>query len=151
MKLINSSEIKEISDALFNKWLLEIRNNISYIAFEHIGSTSITDCLTKGDIDFYLEVKETDHQRAVDLLIDLGFKIKSDTHRDQHLCMLQNKECAIQVVSTNSKYIFFKVFRNKLNSEPDLVKQYNKIKFSSQGLTEDEYRERKAKFIRSVL
>ena len=151
MTLVESSKLKGKVEYLYKKLEPLISAKIKDYTFEHIGSTSIVGCLTKGDIDFYLEVEPEDHQNVIKKLLELGFKVKVDTHRDKSLCMLQNSECAIQVVSKGSKYEFFKVFRDKLNENPEMVSQYNQIKMSSQYLSDDDYRKNKAKFILSVL
>ncbi len=123
MELRYSSEFQELAKEIFGTLEREIKNKFSEYCFEHIGSTSILGCLTKGDIDFYLEVDPSLHDQAIFALQSLGFRIKSDTHRDENLCMLGNQKCAVQVVAKGSEYEFFKIFRDELNSNPWLVEE----------------------------
>jgi GrpB-like predicted nucleotidyltransferase (UPF0157 family) len=98
-----------------------------------------------------MEVAPSEHFAAVRTLQNHGFLIAKDAHRSEELCMLENNECAIQVVASGSKYVFFRGFRDELNRKPDLVREYNEIKRNSVYLDVSEYREKKSAFIEAVL
>ena len=151
MKLIKSSEIYPIALKYFEHWQTIFEKEFPNSVFEHIGSTAIKGALTKGDIDFYLEVEASQHKQVINRLLELGFSIKPDTHRDKNLCMVNNDDFAIQVVSKGSKYEFFKHFRDKIIHDPNSLKQYNALKLSAKNLSEEEYREIKSAFIESLL
>ncbi len=151
MKLIESSEIYSIALKHFEQWKSIFKTEFPHASFEHIGSTAIKGALTKGDIDFYLEVEVSKHKQVVNRLLELGFSIKPDTHRDTNLCMVNNDDFAIQVVSKGSKYEFFKHFRDKINQDPNSLKQYNALKISAKNLSEEDYRKIKSTFIESLL
>ena len=58
---------------------------------------------------------------------------------------------AIQVVANGSEFEFFLIFRDKLRSNMSLVQQYNELKLSCEGLSQDAYRLKKSAFIDQVL
>jgi GrpB-like predicted nucleotidyltransferase (UPF0157 family) len=84
----------------------------------------------------------------------LGFKEKVDTLRTLELCMLESKssdDVAFQLVANGSEFEFFLIFRDKLRANPSLVQQYNALKMSCEGLSQDDYRRKKSDFINHVL
>lgn len=62
-----------------------------------------------------------------------------------------NEDVAIQHIAQGSEFEDFLLFRDKLNSNPDLVMQYNQLKLKSTNLTPDEYRIKKSEFIQKIL
>jgi GrpB-like predicted nucleotidyltransferase (UPF0157 family) len=125
--------------------------SITYERFEHIGSTAVPGALTKGDIDFYLEVLPGNHNSTVAVLLANGFELGKNTLRNEELCMVVHSSCSVQVVSKGSKYDFFVTFRDALNGNEELVARYNKIKQESVGLEKREYQDKKSIFIEAVL
>ena len=58
---------------------------------EHIGSSSITGALSKGDLDVLLRVKKPEFYETIKKLESIGFSIKEDTLRTESLCMMESK------------------------------------------------------------
>ncbi len=122
---------------------------------EHIGSSAIQGAISKGDLDVLVRVSGADFESAVQKITDLGFTEKIGTLRTASLCMLETAEfaidVAIQLIEGGSEFEDFVRFRDRLNSDQDLLKKYNRLKRSCSGMTATEYRSVKSKFIEFVL
>ena len=86
---------------------------------------------------------------------DIGYSEKKGTLRTQSLCMLETKkygcDVAIQLVENGSHFEMFLEFRDILRNDAKLLSQYNIMKRSCEGFSEDCYRTKKAAFIEGVL
>jgi GrpB-like predicted nucleotidyltransferase (UPF0157 family) len=154
MQLYPHQQIYRQADKRFRIWKQRIEHCLSSAQVEHIGSTAIRGAISKGDLDLLVAVAAEDHALAVEKLLSLGFEIKQDTHRDKDLCMLQSQsesDLALQVISRGSYYECFVVFRDCLNDNPQLVRQYNQLKQQNSTADEEQYRAAKAKFIDIVI
>ena len=120
---------------------------------EHIGSSSIPQAISKGDIDVLVAVAQADFAQALAALVALGYEEKNDTLRTPQLCMLVSPradiDLAIQLIERGSKFEFFLTFRDALRADPDLVAQYNQIKRCANNSAD--YRLAKSSFIDEVL
>lgn len=152
MKFYTPDEYQEKCSALFHRFYAEISVVLPSAQIEHVGSSSVPGAISKGDLDIYVGVDPPAHSEAVLKLIDCGYKVKADTLRTPELCMLVAQEdVALQVVAVGSQYEFFIKFRDLLRSNPDLLSQYNNLKQSCAGFSEDRYRAEKSKFIEEAL
>ncbi len=154
MEFMQQHQVRDSATLLFKKWKSVIESEVPNSRVEHIGSTAINGAITKGDVDLYVEVPPECHEEAVEILENLGFRVKQDTHRDRDLCMLESADCialALQVVARGSKYEFFVKFRDALNADEGLVERYNAVKVSCAGCSVEEYRRKKSVFINHVL
>ena len=121
---------------------------------EHIGSSSIPNAISKGDLDIYVEIKPELLESAIEQLKALNFSEKLNTLRKADLCMLESNngdDVAIQIVSSNSEFTNFLTFRDRLINSPSLVTEYNLLKSTCSGLDQDRYRSIKSQFIQKVL
>jgi GrpB-like predicted nucleotidyltransferase (UPF0157 family) len=139
---------------LFNSYQKDISTLLPFAKIEHIGSSSIPNAISKGDLDIYIEVKPEQFEFAIEQLKKLNFIEKQNTLRTHELCMLEslnNDDVAFQIVVTGSKFTFFLTFRNKLIASPALVDEYNQLKLQCSHLDHDQYRAIKSEFISRVL
>jgi len=137
---------------LFEDYQQKIQKQLPNAQVEHIGASSIPGCLSKGDLDIYVAVDNV--EQAIAIIEQLNFKIKQNTMRTPQLCMLEsqnNKDVAIQLVEKGSVFEGFLCFRDKLQSNPELIEQYNQMKLSCEGFTQEKYRQVKSRFIEGVL
>lgn len=154
MRFFNSEEYQAFNEKLFLRYKSKIEEVLPDVRVEHIGASAIPTAISKGDLDIFVGVEAFELERVVQLLVTLGFQEKVDTLRTPDLCMLEaisNEEVAIQVVSNGSEFEFFLIFRDKLRSNMSLVQQYNELKLSCEGLSQDAYRLKKSAFIEQVL
>lgn len=137
---------------LYDKLAAKVSVNLPEAEVEHIGSSAIKGAYSKGDLDVLVRVSKDKFLPSVKIIESLGFSIKKGTLRTESLCMLEGKDdVAIQLIEAGSQFENFVHFRNKMNRRPDLVEQYNQLKLNCTGLTAEEYRARKSKFIGAIL
>ncbi len=154
MKFYHAEEYQLSCEALYRKYQREIQVLLPEAVVEHIGASSIPMAVSKGDLDIFVGVDGKELERAVKVLMTLGFNEKPDTLRTPELCMLESasgEDVAFQVIAKGSEFECFLDFRDKLRANPDLVQQYNALKLSCTGWPEDEYRLKKSAFIEHVL
>jgi GrpB-like predicted nucleotidyltransferase (UPF0157 family) len=139
---------------LFHLYQKDISTLLPFARIEHIGSSSIPNAISKGDLDIYIEVTPDQFEFAIEQLKKLNFIEKQNTLRTHELCMLEslnNDDVAFQIVVTGSKFTFFLTFRNKLIASPALVNEYNQLKLQYSHLDHDQYRTIKSDFITRIL
>lgn len=154
MKFFNPEKYQASNEKLFLRYQSKIKEVLPDVRVEHIGASAIPTAISKGDLDIFVGVEAFELERVVQLLVTLGFQEKFDTLRTPELCMLESsstEDVAIQVVANGSEFECFLVFRNKLRSDMSLVQQYNELKLSCEGLSQDAYRLKKSAFIEQVL
>lgn len=154
MRFFNPEEYQTFNEKLFLRYKSKIEEVLPDVRVEHIGASAIPTAISKGDLDIFVGVEAFELERVVQLLVTLGFQEKVDTLRTPELCMLESsstEDVAIQVVASGSEFEFFLIFRDKLRSNMSLVQQYNELKLSCEGLSQDAYRLKKSAFIEQVL
>lgn len=155
MLLKKYEDYSEFVNNLFELLSKELRSILPNARIEHIGSSAIPGSISKGDLDIFVGVEHSFFNQALLLIKNIDFNEKKGTFRSEELCMLVtdkfNYDVAVQLVSNGSEFEDFLVFRNKLRTDENLVKEYNQTKLLAQSLSDSEYREEKNKFIEKVL
>ena len=155
MKFVDREKYVEKANKTFEKVKEAVLKIIPNAQVEHIGSSSIKGAISKGDLDIYVGVSQEYFDQAIPLIKRLGFNEKKDTLRTTSLCMFEiddyEIDTAIQLVAKGSEFESFLYFRDALNNSSHLVSKYNQLKKSCIGMSEDDYRYKKSKFIESVL
>ncbi len=154
MKFYNSEQYQPNCNRLFDSYREQISRLLPDARVEHVGASSIPGAISKGDLDIFVAVEASMLEQCVCELKKLGFSEKIDTLRTDTLCMLEStgkEDVALQVVASGSEFECFLVFRDRLRAAPLLVKQYNKLKLSCEGWSEEAYRQKKSLFIEQVL
>lgn len=155
MELFKYDHFKQKTEEIFNLLISEIKGVLPDARIEHIGSSSIPNSLSKGDLDIFVGVPNHTHEQAINAIKTIGFTEKEGTFRSHELCMLVtnkfNYDVAIQVVANDSEFECFIRFRDILKENESLVEEYNNLKLKAQILSEDKYREKKSEFIQHVL
>lgn len=144
-------KVNAIFDSLKNQVLLALPE----VDVEHIGSSAIKGAISKGDLDVLVRASKDNFNEALEKILSLGFSIKEGSLRTDSLCMLVTDvfahDVAIQLIERGSEFEDFITFRDRLNDDPGLVSKYNELKIDSVGLSPEEYRSRKSRFIEVVL
>ncbi|EPA0985914.1 GrpB family protein [Vibrio parahaemolyticus] len=153
MKFYSAEEYQLNCHERFAYYKKEIQKLLPTARVEHVGASSVPNAISKGDLDIFIGVDARHFESAVRTLLTLGFREKQDTLRTHELCMLESltEDVAFQVVTNNSEFEFFLVFRDKLRKNPALVEQYNNLKKSCEGCSQEDYRAKKSKFVEYVL
>ncbi|MEZ8227732.1 GrpB family protein [Vibrio splendidus] len=154
MKFYPAEQYQAACYELFIRYERDIKKLIPNARVEHVGASSIPSAVSKGDLDIFVGVELGELEDAIERLTTLGFNEKLDTLRTPELCMLESTsgdDVALQVVANGSEFECFLRFRDKLRANPALVKQYNTLKMSREGWSQEKYREKKADFIEYVL
>lgn len=153
MKLFQANQYQAKCRERYSYYRQFLLKQLPSARIEHIGASAIPNAMSKGDLDIFVGIEAIDFELTIQTLCRLGFEEKHDTLRTSELCMLTfpAEETALQVVVNGSEFEFFLNFRDKLRSSPRLVEQYNALKISCTGLSDEEYRIKKAHFIKQVL
>jgi GrpB-like predicted nucleotidyltransferase (UPF0157 family) len=152
MQFFNPNDYQERVAQIFSEIKGRLTQVLPFAEIEHIGSSAITGAVSKGDLDVLVRVKNECFNEALAVIQSLGFSIKNGTLRTESLCMLEGPQgVAIQLIEQGSKFEMFVRFRDLMNANPDLVDKYNELKMNCLGLTADEYRVRKSKFIEALI
>ena len=154
MRFLKPDQYQKSCSEKYTKYFSLIRGAMPEAKIDHIGASSIIGAYSKGDLDIYVEVDSNVFEESIDNLANIGFLEKKDTLRTPELCMLEpvlDEDVAIQLVSAGSKFQFFISFRDALNNEPELVREYNTMKMSFEGKDHASYRDAKSLFIERVL
>lgn len=154
MRFFNPEEYQAFNEKLFLRYKSKIEEVLPDVRVEHIGASAIPTAISKGDLDIFVGVEAFELESVVQLLVTLGFQEKFDTLRTSELCMLESsstEDVAIQVIANGSEFEYFLTFRDALCSNAMLVQQYNELKISCEGLSQDAYRLKKSAFIEQVL
>lgn len=154
MKFYKPNYYQPKCEQLFRKYRNGLQSLLPSAVIEHVGSSSIPMAISKGDLDIFVGVNYAELEDVVRVLCENGFSEKLNTMRTSELCMLESNakdNVALQVVALGSKFEFFLTFRDRLRKSTVLVSQYNEIKKSCEGLSHQDYRVKKSKFIEQVL
>ncbi|WP_311568494.1 GrpB family protein [Photobacterium arenosum] len=153
MKFLSPDQYQKACHERFDYYLNQIRRLLPAARVEHVGASSVPGAISKGDLDILIGVDAHELEDSARILLTLGFQEKRNTLRTAELCMLESTSegVAFQVVAIGSEFECFVDFRDRLRASPDLVVQYNVLKKSCEGLSHDEYREKKSTFIEHVL
>lgn len=155
MKFYEANEYQDKVNSIFDELSEELKRVLPDARVEHIGSSAIEGAVSKGDLDVFVGVNQSDFVASLDKVKGLGFVEKMGTLRTDSLCMLVtdkfNHDVAIQLVANASEFEDFLRFKELMQSRPSLVLEYNELKRGSVHLTEDDYREKKSKWIEEVL
>jgi GrpB-like predicted nucleotidyltransferase (UPF0157 family) len=151
MKFYQTYEYQPQCEQMFYRYKALLLELLPKARVEHIGASSIKNCISKGDLDIYAGVERSVHEEAVKILEGNGFKVKPNTLRTKNLCMLEDDKVAIQLVVDGSEFEDFLIFRNILNEDAALVEQYNQMKIGCAGMKIQSYRLVKSQFIEKIL
>lgn len=155
MKFLKASDYQPKVNSIFRILENELLEVLPKLRIEHIGSSSIPNAVSKGDLDVYISIRQSQFIEVLEIIKSIGFEEKKDTLRTDKLCMLvtdkYDYDVAIQLVVEGSEFENFILFRDLLRMSPQLVDEYNSLKLASVGLSEDEYRMKKSKWIKGVI
>jgi len=138
------------------KLIKALGNNV---VIEHVGSTAIPGLGGKGIIDIAIKTPKSKASRYKDILKKLGYKTSLKHPEDNGRVFLQKKirysgkERRVHVHLTLKKKFWdtFIIFRDKLNKNPELIKEYENLKKKAVKIARGDgqaYRDYKNEFLK---
>jgi GrpB-like predicted nucleotidyltransferase (UPF0157 family) len=144
-----SEEFKDKTDSLFVEQKKILEAKFPFADIQHIGGTSVSGLLTKGDLDINVRVSAEDFKAVSEELKNL-YKINQPENWSNIYASFKDdsKELGVQVTVIGSGKDFFVVHRDELRKSPELVKRLNELKARFEGKDMSEYRTAKGQFLR---
>ena len=128
---------------------------LPWAEIEHVGSTAVPGCLTKGDLDVLVRVYRADFQRSARILDDLLVSSTRNETTDDYAefdCSLDGVSASVQLAVAGSTLDdHFHRLKMILKSNPDALDQYNSLKARHDGGGMSKYRIAKERLIDSLL
>lgn len=155
VNFLKSEEYQPLANRVYSELKEKLGFDLPAAQIEHIGSSAIPGCLSKGDLDIYVAVPALDFSNAIKKIESLGFNVKQNTERTEELCPFEGSgfplDVGLQLVARGSKFEFFLTFRDVLLNDERLRDEYNRLKQRCSGFEADEYRKVKSAFIDELL
>ena len=155
MRFFEPRHYQPAINRLFRKVAREVGRQLPFARIEHIGASSTSGAVSKGDLDVFVGVARCRFRQSIPLLEEIGYSVKPDTLRTESLCMLETRkyarDVALQLVENGSRFETFLQFRDLLQADATLLSEYNAMKRACEGMDEDSYRRTKADFIEGLL
>lgn len=155
MKFLDPHAYQPLAREVFHQLSAIIRQALPASRIEHIGSSSIEGAVSKGDLDIFVGVEAEEFHDAIAAIESLGFRIKTESFRNETLCPFASDAyplpVGLQLVANRSEFESFLTFRDRMNSDANLRSEYNQLKRQTSDLNDDEYRRVKSHFIENVL
>jgi GrpB-like predicted nucleotidyltransferase (UPF0157 family)/GNAT superfamily N-acetyltransferase len=155
VKFLEPEAYQPLARDLFQQLSSVVQKALPASRIEHIGSSSIEGAVSKGDLDIFVGVELEEFQAAIGAIESLGFRIKTESFRNQSLCPFESGAyplpVGLQLVVNRSEFECFLAFRNRMNADADLRSEYNQLKWQTSDLNDDQYRRVKSHFIERVL
>ena len=149
-----SEKFIQKANRIFQQEKIRINGLIPEADIQHIGSTSIPGALTKGDLDIVVRVPTERFNETVEYLKRI-YQINQPENWTENFASFKDEEnlgidFGAQLVIKDSKEDDFVKLRDKLLTNPDLLKEYNQMKERFEGQGMDEYRKEKADFFEKL-
>ncbi|MFC7365413.1 MULTISPECIES: GrpB family protein [Bhargavaea] len=126
-----------------------ISGQLPFADIQHVGSSAIPNCLTKGDLDIQVRVTREQFPTAVKSL-DALYEINEGSSKTDYFRAFQDDSAipplGIQLTVIDSEVDFFWKFREVLLKNNKYLKEYDELKKSHEGNDMDKYREAKSGF-----
>lgn len=128
---------------------------LPWAEIEHVGSTAVPGCLTKGDIDVLVRVDHGDFERSALVLDGLLVRSSRNAAAEDYVeydYLSGAVAASVQLVVAGCWHDDrFHGLRAALLLDPAAVERYNDLKLRYVGRDMDGYRQAKSEFIESLL
>lgn len=149
-----ASNFLEVANQIFGEQKLRIVQLLPYADVQHIGSTSIPNSVTKGDLDLVVRVPREEFKHTVEVLKPIYDINQPENWSDEFASFKDEKNLGIdfgaQLVVKDSKFDDFVKLRDILLENPELVEELNTIKMKYDGKSMEDYRKEKADFFQKL-
>jgi GrpB-like predicted nucleotidyltransferase (UPF0157 family) len=153
MHFLAPEALHAVATASFEQERARIGRALPGAVVEHIGATAIAGAWSKGDIDLLVRVPAVRFADAVAALRSLYAPHQLENWSATFASfVLPGAAVGAQLVASGGpEDTEFLRFRERLSSEPALLAEYNDLKRSHEGGSEEEYRAAKGAFVRRVV
>ncbi|MFF2858256.1 MULTISPECIES: GrpB family protein [unclassified Peribacillus] len=131
-----------------------IKEHLPEADVQHVGSTAVPNCLTKGDLDIQVRVTTEQFPMAVQTLSALYELNEGSVKTDSFRAFKDDSTVpplGVQLNVINSEFDFFWKFRDVLLINDKYRKEYDDLKRNYEGKEMDEYREAKNEFFQRII
>lgn len=143
-------EVFAKADQLYREVAGQLSKLLPQAEVHHVGSTAIPGSLTKGDLDILVRVHRELFPDA-DAVLASQFARNTGSVRTEEFSAFQDSttdpELGVQLVVIGSALDEFLAWRDRLEREPEIRRQYDELKRRFEGQSMDAYREAKSQFI----
>ena len=149
-----TADFLELANKIFEVQKVRITQLLPYADVQHIGSTSIPNSVTKGDLDLVICVPREEFKHAIEELQSIYDINQPENWSDSFASFKDEKNLGIdfgaQLVVKDSKSDDFVKLRDILLENPELVEELNTIKMKYDGKNMEDYRKEKADFFQKL-
>lgn len=148
---VKTEDIAEKISTLFETEKAKLSEFFPDADIQHIGGTSVSGTISKGDLDINVRVKQVEFEATIEKLKTIyeinqldnwtaGFASFKDDTRD----------LGVQLTVIESPDDYFVAQRNYLRERPEKVTELNQLKERFNGKSMDEYRKEKGAFFEGL-
>lgn len=150
----NDKSLFERAEKIFIEHEKIIKGQLPEADIQHIGSTSIRNSLTKGDVDIQVRVLPEHFPKAVQVLSKLYLLNEGSIKNDFFRAFKDDSTdppLGVQLTVIDSEFDFFWKFRDILLINEKYQKEYDNLKRNYEGKEMDKYREAKNEFFQKII
>ena len=151
---MNEGQVRAAVAEVLDGLCRELTKLLPAAAIEHVGSTSIPETVTKGDLDVCVLVDQTEFKVADGILAGhFARNIGSDQTESlsSFVDLSRRVPVGIQLVARGGAEDLFVRWRDLLRASPPLRDAYSDLKRRWHGRSHGEYRLAKSEFIERTL
>ncbi len=145
-----AKEFEKEIEKLFFEQKRRILKLLPLAKVKHIGSTSLPNTITKGDLDILVMVRSENFKMAVRKLKRI-YKTNQLNNWDENFASFKNDKLkfGLQLI-TPKDVIGFTKHTRLFKRDPKLLKRYNRLKRKYEGKSMREYRRAKKQFFKKL-
>lgn len=157
MEIVNFYNQREFKDNVEKVYFAQkerILHLIPNTDIQHVGSTSIPNSLTKGDIDIQVRVDQEQFTQAVEALSAVYESNEGSVKTNEFRAFKDDANIpplGIQLTVKGSEFDFFWKFRDVLLQNDKYRIEYDELKRSFEGFEMEAYREAKNHFFSRIM